>query len=381
MFKKYFVLALVFCANNSCAQPGEIEVSMASDQWTSAKNEVEFASYKGVPAMKLLSGDELMILNEVDFSNGTIEFDVEMTNSGFSMYFRRDNPKEAERVYLRTFRLGNPEAPDVIQYAPVTNGVLLWDLLGHYQGPAEHLVGEWNHVKMVVSGERMRFYINDMDTPVLDIAELAGNSTRGALAFEGAVTYANLVVKPGRVEGLSSKAVEDPTSSDARYLRQWEVSEPVELPYGSELASSRRNGVAGPLLPGPDNSWESIDAERLGLVNLSRRFGESVERRGVWLKTMLITEEPQARELNLGFSDEVWVLLNGQLVYVDKNTYNNPIMKEPGGRISIENARLSLPLRRGENELLVGVSNDFWGWGVVARLDEVEGITILRETN
>jgi hypothetical protein len=35
-----------------------------------------------------------------------------------------------------------------------------------------------------------------------------------------------------------------------------------------------------------------------------------------------------------------------------------------------------LPLIAGDNELLIGVGNDFYGWGMVARLDSLEGLTI-----
>ncbi len=44
-------------------------------------------------------------------------------------------------------------------------------------------------------------------------------------------------------------------------------------------------------------------------------------------------------------------------------------MLAPRGRATPENARLRLPLNEGENELLVGLTNYFFGWGLVARLD------------
>jgi hypothetical protein len=35
-----------------------------------------------------------------------------------------------------------------------------------------------------------------------------------------------------------------------------------------------------------------------------------------------------------------------------------------------------VPLDAGDNELLVGVANDFYGWGIVARLDSLAGLTL-----
>jgi hypothetical protein len=80
--------------------------------------------------------------------------------------------------------------------------------------------------------------------------------------------------------------------------------------------------------------------------------------------------------LSLGFTNEVWVFLNGQYLYIDKNFYDEPSMKLPRARVSIENCSFNLPLKAGANELLIGVGNDFFGWGIVARLDETTGVKI-----
>jgi hypothetical protein len=52
--------------------------------------------------------------------------------------------------------------------------------------------------------------------------------------------------------------------------------------------------------------------------------------------------------------------------------------KKPAGRLSLDNAQVTLPLRKGDNELLVGVECDFWGWGFEARLDDLDGIGLER---
>jgi hypothetical protein len=170
------------------------------------------------------------------------------------------------------------------------------------------------------------------------------------------------------VDGLSPQAGADPTDNDPRYLRQWQVTAPAVIPPGIDFAYD--------LLPKPDAAWTPIDAERRGLVNLSRRFGKAEGRRIVWLKTTVHSAAAQTRKVALGFSDEVWVLLGGKLLYVDKNWYMHPIRKEPEGRCSIENAAFNLPLAAGPNELVIGVANDFFGWGLVARLDSMEGIAL-----
>jgi hypothetical protein len=119
-------------------------------------------------------------------------------------------------------------------------------------------------------------------------------------------------------------------------------------------------------------------AERRGLVNLSRLFGKSFSRRAVWLKIKLKSATDQDRRLNFGFCDEVWVFLNAQPAFVDKNIYGTPISKQDG-RCSLENASFNLPLKAGINELAIGISNDFFGWAIIARLESIDGIEILKD--
>ena len=96
----------------------------------------------------------------------------------------------------------------------------------------------------------------------------------------------------------------------------------------------------------------------------------------VWLKTKIISSTNQERKLDFGFSDEVWIFMNGKKLYVEKNIYLGPTRKEPDGRCTIQNTSFKLPIVKGDNELLIGVANDFYGWGIVAKLDSRAELTL-----
>ena len=348
----------------------EIKIPMEAERWDYAENQVEFINYQSEEAMKILKDQGQVVLNDFLFTDGTIEFDVALTSGApfVSIYFRQQNPDNAECFYLRTYRAGNPDGADAAQYAPMVEGVNLWDVLGHYQGPAVLKAEGWNHIKLVVSGERMVVFVNNLEQPTLNIPKLEGNTTQGSLAFEGRAIFTNLVINSNEVEGLTPQAGYDPTYNDPRYLRKWSVSEPTDFPRGREVSEKD--------FPTDQTRWDAIAAERRGLMNLTRRFGKNENRRLVWLKTKISSETDQQRRLDLGFSDEVWIFINDRLLYVDKNLYGSPIMKEPDGRCSIENTSLMIPLQAGDNELLIGIANDFYGWGIMARLDQIENVTI-----
>jgi hypothetical protein len=102
------------------------------------------------------------------------------------------------------------------------------------------------------------------------------------------------------------------------------------------------------------------------------------ERRLAWIKTTIYATKAQEKKLNLGFSDEVWVFINGQILYIDKNYFGTPSQKTPRARCTIENTSFNVPLKEGENEILIGLANYFYGWGIIARFDDTDGIQIVK---
>ncbi|MEJ1239661.1 hypothetical protein WBG78_16105 [Chryseolinea sp. T2] len=351
------------------ASSSDLMVPMVAERWEGTSAGVEFVQYKNVPAMKII-GKERIMLKDYTFSDGTIEYDVEPLSEGFAgIYFHMADNNETEYLYLRTARAGSPVAMDAIQYAPYNKGVLLWDMYYWFQGPAKINKSDWNHVKLIVSGAQMVVYVNDINTTTLEIPQLEGNQQNGRIAFDGKCIVANVVIKPGKTEGLSARAGFDPTHHDPRYIRTWQVSKPNELPRGKELIESD--------YPNNTTEWLTFNAERRGMINLTREYGASNNRRYAWLRTKIHAPTAKKVTMSLGFSDDVWVYINKSPVFVDRNDYRSAAMrKKPDGRISIENSRFEIPLKEGDNELLIGLANDFYGWGIIALLEDMEGLTI-----
>ncbi|MBD1366192.1 hypothetical protein IDJ77_20440 [Mucilaginibacter sp. ZT4R22] len=387
--KQLLLPGLLFFAITGFAQVKQpkikpIAIPFDAAHWDTTLQKVEFLSYKGTKAMKVLPGNKLVVLKDINFTNGTIEFDtqpVDVTKSSFlSVYFRRQSNDESELVYLRTAKDESLQRNDAIQYAPIIRGVNLWDMMNHYQGPAAIKNEEWNHFKLVISGMQMRVYLNNMEKPTLEIPRLEANATAGGIAFDGQAYFANLIIKPNETEGLSPAQGTDLSNHDVGYIRRWEVSAAQFLEKGRELIRED--------LPTDTTKWQPVWAERHGLINLTRVYG-GIENRGggvqnknryVWLKTKIRSTKDQWAKIQLGFSDEVSVFINGGLIYTDKNQYPQPIRKYPDGRLDVANSSFEIPLKTGDNELVIGVSNYFYGWGIVARMVKMDGsIAVLQE--
>ena len=368
-----FILTLAV-ASLASAQPKptqqspEVRVAMQPDAWEVDPDRAAFITHRSVPAVQGLDNGALMHLKELDFANGTIEFDIELPERGFvGIRFRQsDDHATGEDFYIRSFWPVNPRNRTLVQYTTMVDSLSLWDLTDDYQAPAPLYQNRWNHVKLVVSGRQMRVFVND--TAVLHVPVLESEQTTGKLSFSGNAIFANLVVRPNATEDLPAVAGYDPTQYDPYYLRDWSVTTPADFPAGRDVVAAD--------LPDSTTQWKPIRAEHRALVNLSKPFGKTKEggRRLAWLKTTIRSEKDQAKQLRLGFSDEVWVLINGQLLQVDKNYFGTPSMKEPRGRCTLANTSCDLPLQAGENELMVGVANYFYGWGLIARLDDTEDL-------
>jgi hypothetical protein len=115
-------------------------------------------------------------------------------------------------------------------------------------------------------------------------------------------------------------------------------------------------------------------------VNVSRVYGLPLPRPSravVWLKTTIHSDSAQQKHVELGWAREIVVYVNGQLVFADKNLYMPPeARKTPDGRLSLENGSLMLPLRAGDNEVAIAIVNNFYGWGLKMRMDDVKGLLL-----
>ncbi len=346
-----------------------ITIPMTADRWQTKEN-AEFLRQLGFyhDLMRLNSGNA--VLKDITFSDGTIEFDVNTIGRGApGIAFRRQDEGSFELLYLRP----DPSCPAFracIQYAPQTHGVLLWDLFPQYQMRAPLRENGWNHITMVVSGRRMNVFVNDVTSPTLEVGRLEGDAMKGSLRLQGPGTFANMVITPDAVEGLSPEPAGDPLDGDRGLVRNWHLSKFSTLPNGKDPMYNE--------MPVASQEWKTISPERSGLVNLSREYGlplREPNRAVAWLKTTITSDKKQMKKVDIGWTRELWVFVNGKLVYADKNLFDvEGARKAPDGRCSLENGAFTLPLEAGDNEVAAAIANNFFGWGLMLRLADPDGV-------
>lgn len=382
-----FIILALYLAGTTLAQkkkaapapataPIDYSIPLVADHWQAPEGKLEFSEKNGTKFMKIKAGNQGSVIpKNINFTNGTIEFDFEPASpmtlgSSPTIYFRGNKEaNDAEIFYIRA-RPSNPRANDAIQYCPILAGVNMWDMYPQYQSHAFFETDKTNHLKMIVHGSQMQVYINDMTKPALHIPKLEGRGHGTSLAFDGGMLVSNLYIKPNIVGDLPALPAPDLTEHDANYIRNWLHTVVTDLPIGNEVYTVN--------LPKAEAFIDKIAAESFGLINLSRKYGNNQSRKVIYLKAKIKSENQQKINMQLGFSDEVWLFLNNQMIYVDKNLYlQAPMRKYPDGRISTQNSKVVVPLKAGENELVIAVANDFYGWGIIARMESMDGLEFL----
>ena len=91
----------------------------------------------------------------------------------------------------------------------------------------------------------------------------------------------------------------------------------------------------------------------------------------LYARTVIDSDREQVKKLSIGYSDDLSVFLNGQILYRGRSAQG---FRDPGflGIVNPENDAVYLPLRKGHNELMLAVSELGGGWGFICRLSNLE---------
>jgi hypothetical protein len=230
-------------------------------------------------------------------------------------------------------------------------------------------------------GRRMRVYVNRSSKPTLSVDHMEGGAVSGGLTFGGPANYANLVITPARPSSDASPT--EPERRD-RFLRHWQISTASVLPSILDTKLKVPMGVRPSYasMPGDGKAWRTITAETKGLVNFSHEVGSAKDEAVIslaWAKTTLFSDTAQSKTVQIGWVREIWVYVNGTLVFAGRNIDGLPAAKAADERISLENGTFQLPLHKGENEIAIALDDNLpgntqhFGWGMELKLRDSSG--------
>jgi hypothetical protein len=343
----------------------QILVPFTSDQWKFETKDHAAETYQGKESVRLK--ENMATLPAVSFENGIIEYDLAFPQGRafIRVSFRMQDNANYEEFYVRTHQSGNPDAN---QYSPVYGGLAAWQLYygEGYSTPIQYAFNEWIHVKLMISGQRMDVYINDMETPLI-VSELKRPSRKGYLGLSstGENHFANFTYTPmDKVPLKGTPKPKEPAPQGT--ITQWEVSSAMpakSLAATTMLKSLDKTGI----------SWKSAGTENTGLLNLASVATWSKENNTVLAKVIVNSDKNQVKKFVFGFSEHARVYLNDNLLYSGEDDYRSRDYRFLG-TLGYYDA-VYLNLKKGRNEITIAVTETLGGWGVKGKFEEVEGIS------
>ena len=340
-----------------------------SPRWVRQPNTSRLEDYLGQKSLYLKGGTAY--LKDVNFTNGIIEFDVAFSQKRgfFGAVFRMQDKDNYEEFYLRSHQSGNPDA---MQYTPVYNGMSAWQLY-HGKGfsaALKYQFDRWIPVKLIVSGKTAELYIGDNEQPVMFMHDLKREIKPGLVGvnvppFAGG-HFANFSVTTTDNPPMKSKPGSLP-EIEAGTVMTWAVS-------GTFAETTLDNKF---LLSSADKEslkWEKLECEPSGLANVSKISKLNPPENTVFARIIIDSATQQIKKLKFGFSDRIKVYLNDRLLYAGNNNYRSRDYRFLGTIGYFD--ELYLPLEKGKNELWLAVSENFGGWGIKCRFEDMKGITL-----
>ncbi|HEY1251890.1 MAG TPA: hypothetical protein VGH97_11930 [Thermoanaerobaculia bacterium] len=372
-------LAAAARAEAQSTAPQTLSLPPDSPRWELEGN-AKATEYLGRKCL-LLDGGAATV-KDFELRDGVIDVDVAASAArgfaGFQFRIASDGAN-AEELYLRPHESG---FPDAIQYTPVLSTGRNWQI---YNGPGftagvDIPRNSWFHVRLAVAGAQARFFVQDMEKPALVMDDLKTGIEKGQVALivlMGATYFSNFEIR---------------TTPDAR----WERHLPP-MPAGTltkwSLSPSYDALARDPERPLSEDetrtiSWQDVEAEPPGFVVLyryreaphprvtfqsdfSKRLEPQPGTKLLYARTTIDSDRDEVRRLEIGYSDDVSVFLNGRILWRGRSAQ---AFRDPRflGIVNPENDAVYLPLRKGKNELVLALSELGGGWGFVCRLSDLE---------
>jgi len=358
-------------------------VEFDSDRWVIKDPKSRIETHLGRKSLYLTGG--YAVLKDVVFEDGVIEVDIAAPNlpSFMGFLFRFENEDDYETAYFRPHKSG---LEDAVQYTPSFNGSAAWQLYTGkgFTATVDIPKEQWLHARIVISGLGGKVFFNNSDKPVLIIEDLKRGYSRGSVGLSGGANggyFSNFTYK---AEPPAERQEAKPCPVAAGILPNWELSEafnvdqrdPETIPSPSEMKAMKWQSV-GVEPPGMVviNRYRRSSGAVPFFVNPSERTGKREGRKVVFARAIVYSDRDQIRRMSFGYSDEATVFLNSKPVFTGRSAFR---YRYPGslGIMDVENDAVYLDLKKGRNEIVLGLADYFGGWGFICRIDDTRGVRI-----
>jgi hypothetical protein len=342
-------------------------IDFESGRWVFEDSDAKVVNHLGRKSLHL--GFGRAYLKDVEFENGITEVDMAFEGSRDfpAINFRIQSRDNYEHFYPRPHKTNRPDA---LQYIPVFNGSGGWQLYNGKKFTAKTSIPHkrWVHFKLEISGKQARAYVDGANKPALVIDDLKHGISKGTLGLNGwtgNTYFSNFSFKADN--NLKFKSVPKP-DTPIGMITQWQLSQIFEsnqINTKLPLAEQKLANI----------KWQKVKGEASGLVDIARYVKKSEREQEVVLaKVVVHSEKEQIKKLSFGYSDKVSIFLNDDILFSGNYSFRKR-EAEFVGVVGLNDA-VYLNLKKGDNELLLMITETFGGWGYICQLEDMEGIII-----
>lgn len=365
--KRHLNLSFLFflLLGSLSAQNGEV-IPFSDDRWTFDGNPHELVDYLGRPSLHFNGQTGFARLDDANFLNGTIEFDVALPDKRtfLGLMFRLQDTGNYEEFYFRPHQSGNPDA---YQYSPVHNGLNGWQLYvgPGFSSPVAYHFDDWTHVKIVVNGSRAEVFLNGVTQPAFDLPFLLREPAAGGVGVWGRDGYFTNFRYTRESSPVLQSPVQPLPEVETGAVTDWMVSNP----FSESIIADQTILIEG---ESEGLEWTALRTGPFGYANLAKVARRTQENNTVFASFIVDTDQAVIKEMQLAFSDRARVFLNGRALYFGHDEFRSRDYRFLGTMGYYDS--VFLPLQRGRNEIWIAVSENFGGWATKARFPDESGI-------
>jgi len=354
-----------------------LSVPPDSPRWD-LQGEAKLAEYQGRKALLIDGG--AAILKDFEMRDAVIDVDVATPAArgffGFDVRIDADG-KNYEEIYLRQHQ---SSYPDAMQYTPVLNTGRNWQIFNGpgFTGAVDIPKNVWFHLRLEVAGAQAKLYVKDMEKPALVMDDLKSGVQKGQFALftlTGETYFSNFEIRATPDAPWTRHLPAMPPNT----ITKWSISPSYDgLARNLERPLSYSESAA--------IQWQDVEAEPPGFVVLYRyrqaphprvtfqsdfstRLDPQPGMQVLYARTTVQSDRDQIKKLEIGYSDDVSVFLNGKILWRGRSAQ---AFRDPRflGIVNPENDAVYLPLKKGSNELILALSEQGGGWGFLCRLQD-----------
>ncbi len=313
-----------------------------------------------LPTVGAQAGDET-------WNNCRIEFEVRCANDGggfvgLDFYVSNDSSR-ASNV---GFYMPKKDGKIAFEEAGRWNDNTSWKHYPYSQIQIDYKKDQWIKLRLDADREIANLYVNGDPDPVYTMYDLP--TSRGGIRFW--IYHMSVYIRNLRITTIPPDSVK-PVLEDSwkqvsqqNIIKKWEISHKYPADLGTEtLPEELKN-----------KSWRTIASDRRGIVNLAAEFMDDISKGIVFARNTVKSEDEIVKKSWVSYTDRMTMWCNGKQVFKGqpRGFYDPGRSPEDGfGRLIPDQFEVALPLKKGDNEILIRseVTEPLWGWAYWMRLE------------